>query len=145
MRRVLVYGLAYLLWAVTTALGILDAVVIRNTYQLALAMTSWHRYTLNAVDKVATVLLALVLVIMLIFWEYYYRTGVQRSKLLERFCLVTAVESGFLFLSHVIGFILQKPRGQVGIAPLLLSLEFFGIVVFAWLFTRLSHRRVRAS
>jgi len=134
--------LAYLLWAVTVVLGVLDAMVIRDTYKYALDTTSWHRYTLNAIDKVATVLLALALVIMLIFWEYYYRTGVQRGRLLERFCLMTAVESGLLFLSHVISFALQRSLGLVnGVSPYLL-LEFCGVVVFAWLSYHLSHRQI---
>ncbi|MCS7222814.1 MAG: hypothetical protein RML36_14940 [Anaerolineae bacterium] len=141
MKRVLIYGLAYLLWAVTALLGALGVAVIRDTYQRALLLTSWHRYTLNAIDKFATVFLALALVVLLIFWEHHYRTGVQRGQLLQRFCLMTAIELGVLFLAHAVGFTLQRPFRFIHEGGFYLLLEMSGLVVFAWLASRLSHRR----
>lgn len=142
MKRALVYGLAYLLWAVTALLGALNVAVIRDTYQKALLLTSWHRYTLNAIDKFATVFLALALIALLIFWEHYYRTGVQQGRLLRHFCLMMTIEFGLLFLAHAVGFTLQRPPRELGEAALYLLPELCGLAVFAWLFARLSRRRV---
>jgi hypothetical protein len=143
VRRVLVYGLAYLLWTVTALVGALDVAVIRDTYQKVLLTTSWHRYTLNAIDKFATVLLALAFVVMLVFWEHYYRVGAQHGWLLRRFSLMMAIELGLLFLSHSVSFALQRPFRLVQEGSLYLLLELSGIVVFVWLFSRLSHMTAR--
>jgi len=108
VRRILTYVLVYLLWLVTAALGVLSAVWVHGTLQLALVTTSWHRYSLNAVDKFSMFFLGLLLLGMFIFSEYYYRTGARKGKLLSRFGLFTAVELGILLVMYGIRLVLVK-------------------------------------
>jgi len=96
------YLLAYLLWIVSLALGVLIAITIRAAYQLAMAVTSTDRYVFRAVDNFSIVFLGLLLIGLLVFTESYYRTGVEKGKLLRRFGRLTAIQVGILVLMYVV-------------------------------------------
>ena len=113
IRRFSTFALAYLLWAITTILGGMVLLQARDAYLSVVIMTTYDRFKDNAselfysslqtrsLDTWSYLLLGLLLVILIVFIEYFYRTGVQPQKLRLRFIQVTAIEFGVLFLANL--------------------------------------------
>src|SRR4051794_37253403 len=73
--------LAYLFWLITCGLALLDALVLRSTYHVLLTFDFSQRYAARAVDDLSVLVLGVLLLILVIFIEHYYRTGAQNNKL----------------------------------------------------------------
>lgn len=91
MRQTFSYGAAYALWLVTIAGAIVLGMSVRTTYQLALSQIGWDRYSVSAIERFATVFLALALVILFIYTEHFYRTGVAKQRLWLRFSRLISI------------------------------------------------------
>ncbi|OQA43996.1 MAG: hypothetical protein BWY52_01720 [Chloroflexi bacterium ADurb.Bin325] len=107
MRQVSKLVLAYLLWAVTIALGLYVVNVIRQTLvglldlsrQGVAAVDEFNRLMQrNAIDRFGVVILGIVLLVLIIIAEELYRTGAARGTLARNFFLITAIELGALFV-----------------------------------------------
>lgn len=95
------YLLAYFCWAVSVVLVVLDLLVWRSSLMIILGMTSWDRYLEHAVNQFGFLFLAIVGLAFIIFSEYFFRTGVEKNRLLARFFLVTLIAILMLTLAHL--------------------------------------------
>ncbi len=146
MRQVPKYALAYLLWAVTIALGFYVINTVRQTViglmdlsrQGAADVDQFSRLMQrNAVDRFGVVIMGLVLLIVIITAEHLYRTGVARGTLARSFFLITAIELGVLFVFDLIFYIAALSAGILTLAAGWIQLvEFALLVLFIWLYRR---------
>ncbi len=145
MKQFVSYGTAYLLWAVTIAGSLLLAVVMRATYHFALEQTAWDRYSLSAIERFATLFLGMILVVLFIFTEHFYRTAVEKERLWERFIRVSAIGLG---IYAAIGSIRVAMEWSVGvfewISFLLVVVAVTGTALLDWL-ARWLRQRQRAQ
>lgn len=146
MRQVPKYALAYLLWAVSIALGLYVINTVRQTIiglldlsrQGAAEVDQFSRLMQrNAVDRFGVVIMGLVLLMLIITAEHLYRTGVARGTLARSFFLITAIELGVLFVFDVMFFIVALSAGILTVAAGWVQLvELALLVLLIWLYRR---------
>lgn len=111
------YGLAYLFWAITVALAFVALLVWRSTALIILGMTPWDRYIEHALNQFGFLLLAIIGLCVIIFAEYYYRTGVEKRCVLRRFLLLSSIEVLVIALAHGVqwigGIVLDIPTSPL--------------------------------
>lgn len=122
LRTAASYVLAYVLWGLSVAASAVVGYLAQHALvQMAtvtvLGAASDPREALyaglriRAGDAWSYMLVGLLLVLVLVFLEYWYRTGVSCGRLLSRFLLVTTVELGVLFLAHSAYFAVARLAG----------------------------------
>lgn len=135
------YVLAYLFWAVSVVLSVVNLLVWRISLTIALGMTAWDRYFEHAINQFGFLILAIVVLAVMVGVEHYYRTGVPWNRLLERFLLVTFWEVAFLALAHALRslgeVVLDLPTSSL----LLVFIEIVGCVLLFWLYRQAKNRR----
>lgn len=140
------YGLAYLLWLITSAVAVIGATVLRSTYQILLAFDFSQRYTARAVDDFGVLVIGVGLVVLVIFVEHHYRTAVQKGRLWLRFCRLTFVELGLIALFHFVQFGVALRYQKFDMPTLLIgSSEFVLALIVGWLYRFLQQRQVRTA
>ncbi|RIK44274.1 MAG: hypothetical protein DCC55_02890 [Chloroflexi bacterium] len=125
-RTLLRYGVAYFLWLVTIALAVLAALVVRDSYSFLIAVNPLHRYAAHAISNFLFLILGLLLLIVIIFAEYWYRTGVEKGRLAARFGRLVAILVAVIALLHS-----ARAIGEVLIDQT--SFISFGIAGVEWL------------
>jgi hypothetical protein len=146
MRQVPKYALAYLLWAVSIALGFYVINTVRQTIiglldlsrQGAGDVDQFSRLMQrNAVDRFGVVILGLVLLVVIIAAEHLYRTGVARGTLARSFFLITAIQLGIVFVFDGMFLIAALGAGILTAAAGLVQLvELALLALFIWLYRR---------
>lgn len=116
------YARAYVLWVVSVA----ASAVVGHLVQHALVQTAtvaafgvagdphaayYAGLRIRAGDAWSYMLIGLLLVVVLVFLEHWYRTGVPSGRLLSRFVLATTVQLGVLSLAHGAYFVLARLAG----------------------------------
>jgi hypothetical protein len=150
MRRTSEYILAWVLWAITCAIGVFVAymvhtalVSVTNVIVTAAAGNDSHlvfqaTQTTKAVYQFGLVILAILLIIWLVFTEAYYRAGVDKGDLARRFALLTTVEFGILFVALTIQVIVTSILGLFTFSGLLITLGALALTVLgSWVVLRL--------
>lgn len=151
VRKASEYFLAWGLWAVTSAAGVFIAFwavrgaigsITEAMTMGALQGTSAQQFRVplvrNAVDRFAVLGLGILLVLVVVAVEYYYRTGVEQGQLLRRFVQVTAIEFGALFIALAIQTTFLGVLGLFTIWSLLLPCGALAVTVaLSWVLTRL--------
>jgi hypothetical protein len=153
-RRYSTYALAYLLWAITIILGGLTLFQLRDAYLSVVVMSTYDRFKDNAtalfysslqtrsLDQWSYLLLGLLLVILIVFIEYFYRTGVLPGSLRLRFFQVTAVEFGALFVANLISaMVIWDVSGFTWQSLFYPLLELLTTTIFIWLWIDTRRRR----
>src|SRR5512138_3581568 len=84
------YLLCYAFWAITAALGLFNGMIVRQWIRENYVRLKLDQWGFNAVDQAGMIVIALVLVSALIALDYYYRGGLQKGRLLQRFRNCTA-------------------------------------------------------
>ena len=152
IRSISTYIVAWSLWGISSAAGILvlfwpfrDAV---RAIAEALTLGARHGtsaqqfqvpYTLAAVDRVTVVVLGLLSVLLVVGVEYYYRTGAEEDQLARRFVQVTAIESGILFAALAIQSVYLGVLGLFTIWSVVVPLGVLAVtVILSWLLTRMA-------
>jgi len=150
-RRASAYVLAYVLWAASLILGALAVYNIRETVLSILAIVTLNRTQGNvteqfyaglqtrAADVWSWVVVGFLMVILVVFLEFFYRTAIQTGKLWARFFLVTATACGFLFLTSMTNLLLRRMVGAFSWVGLLApGLSLLGTAAFlgSWFFIR---------
>ena len=151
MKTVSRYALAYVLWVVSIVVGsvviyfarqaIVDSIALSSLSSLNAGNQAFAFYRglqLRSSDAFSYLIMGLVLLIMIVFVEFYFRSGVPSGRVTRRFMLVTVVEIGVLFASHATYFILANINGVVGWSSALVpGLELAAlalcVVLFVWL------------
>lgn len=95
------YLLAYLFWFISVALAFVNLLKWRSTAMVVLGITTWDRYVEHALNQFGFLFLALFGLAVIVFTEYYYRTGVEKNRLFNRFFLVTLIELVILALADL--------------------------------------------
>ena len=106
MDRVLLYGLCYLLWIVSVALGVLDMILIRELLGRLSVLLMADIWVSAVVDKFALLILGLAWLVFAIASENYYRKGVGEGNLAKRFGLVVAAELSVPVLAYIVSFLI---------------------------------------
>ncbi len=117
-KPILHYVFAYVLWAISTGFGILVLSLARDTVLLAIVvdtargkLTSSEQFYASlramAADTWTYLVLGLLVLILLVGLEHFYRNGVSSGELWKRFFLISAIECGVLVLTHSIYFALE--------------------------------------
>jgi hypothetical protein len=118
LRSASSYVLAYAMWAGSLILAYLSLFMVRMVVLSAIAINTIQRADFTSAERFYAALegraaeawsffgLGIVLVIVLVYLEYLYRTSVPRGQLLNRFLLVTTIELGILFCANLIYYIL---------------------------------------
>lgn len=131
------YALAYLFWFISVALAFVALLASRSSITITLAATGWDRYVIRALNQFGFLFLAIFGLAVIIFTEHYYRTGVEKNRLVARFLLITLLELLFLAFMHLSGLISQLVLGffiptslYIVVGEALLALVIF------WLYRR---------
>ena len=148
------YALAYLLWVITTILGGLTLFQLRDALLSVLVMSTYDRVKDNAtalfnsslqtrnMDQWSYLLLGLLLVVLLVFVEYFYRSGVQPGTLRLRFFQVTAVEFVVLFAANLMSaIVVWQVSGFTWRSLFYPLLELITAVIFIWLWIDTRRRK----
>ncbi len=157
-RRSFSYVLAYLLWIVSTGLGILDLYYAREAYLLALAVAAFKRsdrppaelfdqaLRARAADQWSLLAMGMLTIILIVYLEYLYRTSVPSGRMWIRFTLVTAIEIGVLFLANAIYFFIEgQIRPVIGKVVYVLTFEALLVGLFVWLWFYIRRKRASAA
>ncbi len=157
LRRYSVYVLAYILWAASIILGGMGLLQLRDAYLSAVVMASFNRYQNNAtalfnssmqtrtLDTWSYLVLGLVLVILIVFLEHFYRTGVIPQKLRLRFFQVTTLEFAVLFIANMISTaVVWQVSGFTWGSLFYPILELITTGIFIWLWAE-NRRRFHAA
>jgi hypothetical protein len=150
MRRVSEHILAWVLWAITCAIGLFVAYMLHTALVSATGvivaaaagndphLVFQATRTTNAVYQFGLVILAILLIIWLVFTESYYRAGVDEGQLPRRFALLTTIELGILFVALAVQVIVTSILGLFTISGLLITLGVLALtVVGSWAVMRL--------
>jgi len=92
--------LSYLLWIISTALGILIMLKSLELLSSVFGLISGNRWVHSAL--VGVLVLGLMCLVFVLFCEHYYQQGASENKLWRRFGLITAVELSLLILAGIV-------------------------------------------
>lgn len=100
------YGLAYILWAVFIALGLLILIVSRTsltTYlRLNYALNNFQRgKQVELIDQYFFLVAGLILVVVMIVVEEYFKNGARKNILGRRVARVFGIEIFFFMLASI--------------------------------------------
>jgi hypothetical protein len=131
------YVLAYLCWAISVALAALDLLVLRSALMIVLGMTPWSRYVQHAINQFGFLFLAIVCMGFILFTEHFYRTGVEKRKLLPRFLLGMLIGVSVLAFAHLLWLIGEFVLGFFTLTTLIIVIaELAGCALLFWLYRR---------
>ncbi|MCB0099538.1 MAG: hypothetical protein KDE50_07755 [Caldilineaceae bacterium] len=125
------YLLAYLLWFVSIVLAFVNLLKWRSSAMIILGITSWDRYLEHALNQFGFLFLAILGLIIIVFTEFYYRTGVEKNQLFRRFFLITLIELILLTLAdlaYVVGSIVLNFFASQSLIILIVELLLCGVV-----------------
>ena len=123
--------LAYLLWFVSIVLAFVNLLKWRSSAMIILGITSWDRYLEHALNQFGFLFLAILGLIIIVFTEFYYRTGVEKNQLFRRFFLITLIELILLTLAdlaYVVGSIVLNFFASQSLIILIVELLLCGVV-----------------
>jgi hypothetical protein len=144
-RQVLSYVLAYILWAISTGLGILVLTKSRETVLLAMVVSSnvgnptksqqfYSSLIAAAIDNWSILVIGVLVLILLVGIENLYRMSVPSGKLLKRFFLISGIECGLLFYIHSIYYALSQTFRILNWTAIALpAVEFALAALFLWI------------
>ena len=145
------YIQAYLLWLVSFLLGALLLYRLRETLLMGMVVAGSNSQQLTeselfysslrarAADQWLLFAAGFVLIVLIVWFEHFYRTAVPIRRLWPRFFLITAIEVGVIFLADALTAALQNSLGvsAAGYITLLFSEIVIALAMLAlWLRSR---------
>jgi len=113
----------YLLWIISSALSILDWMVLRagivaiaDAIERAVPMEvqierQWYlRWVVRAADPCSLAFFSIFALASIISFDYMYRTAIEKGTIKKRFGLVTSIQAGILVVCAIILLILNPFR-----------------------------------
>jgi hypothetical protein len=152
MRNILTFLLVYALWLLSSAVALVVAWVIRQTYLLVAGvllsdpdLTSSQLFNANlranAVDRWAILVLGVMIVVLVVYVEHYYRTGAAKGKLLQHFLRVSSYQVGVMAAFHLTYLGVGLGARLLTVSGALLPLgELALTLILVWLSRRLAPR-----
>ncbi len=141
------YALAYLMWIVTLFLGVWIFLIGRNLFLVILVQVSSNTYqsTVQARfgERIFSIVLGLIWLVMMIGSEEYYRTGVLKKRLHERWSAVVGTELLVIFLIDFSLLLLQGVSNGAWLRGIILFAELAAGLLLLWYarFSRMSRLR----
>ncbi|MCX7796088.1 MAG: hypothetical protein N2380_06170 [bacterium] len=108
MRKTLAYILCYIFWIITTATMFLLFLAGREFYLKVMAFFIRDRWVGSAIDRFLFVGIAILWLAIVIYAEAYYRNGVKKGDLIQRFLYITGIELLVLFVFHNVPLALAR-------------------------------------
>ncbi len=84
--------MSFLLWLVAVGLTVLDFLYGRLLLMGLLGLTRLNYWLLSFIDRASVLILGLIGLIVVLYLEHYYRTGVERNQLWARFVRVSTFQ-----------------------------------------------------
>jgi hypothetical protein len=145
-KRIARYVAAYVLWAVSIGLGALILYLAREVLLLTMVVSStageptarelfYQSYRVAAASHWTMLFLGVFLIIMLVAFEHYYRTGASERILWRRFFLVTWIQGALLLVLHLIIVLLRSSFIPVSTGVILLlaaEAVITGVFLLLW-------------
>lgn len=154
LRRYSAYGLAYLLWALSIILSGLVLLQVRDAYLSMIVLASYNRVQNNAaalfyanlqtrsLDQWSYLFLGIILIVIIVFIEYYYRSAVVPGRLRLHFFQVTSIEFVALLIANLISAAVVWNVGGFTWRSLYYPvLELLVSVIFIWLWVDVRRRK----
>jgi hypothetical protein len=147
-RPIFNYVVAYLLWVVSTGLGILVINMCREAALLWVVVSTaqsqatesekfYASLRATAFTSWSMLLMGLLALILLVGIENFYRISVPSGKVIRRFFLVTGIELIVLFIAHVTYYVfLLTFRPATWLSYAFPALEILLAGLFIWLYSR---------
>jgi hypothetical protein len=142
----LVFALAvfYVLWIITAFLGFVVLFVGRSAVLIFMGITDVSIWSWRFFDKLAFILSGLIILVVVVASEYYLRSGIQKQRMVKRFCLVAGLEILVIFAAHMFFSVATGFLGRDWLSYLLLALELLvGGGLFAYSRLSISNRFIR--
>jgi hypothetical protein len=149
MRRTSEYIVGYLLFAFNTVVAALvgwfgSRFVVAGLSILTAARaagnereTFYAQFSLRATDVWSYLVVGTLLIIVYVFLEWWYRSGVQQGRLWTRFYSVTAIECGILLLLQGFYTVAAVMIGVATLRDFYMPIgEMLAVAVFVWLYVR---------
>jgi hypothetical protein len=139
---------AYALWAVSVAASVLVGLLVQSALVqmatiAALDTAGDPGAALDASLRIrfgdvwSYMLMGLILVAVVVFVEYWYRTGVEMGRLLARFLRVTVFQVALLFVVHSLYFAVARATGISSWSAIYVPLaELAGLLLCAFAYGR---------
>ncbi len=86
------YLIALFLWLISTGLTILDVLYGRTLLMAAFGLTDLNDWALSFIDRAGILLLGLIGLSCTLFFEYFYRRGLEHGQMWSRFLKVSGVQ-----------------------------------------------------
>ncbi len=129
IKQIIPFLLCYLLWVITAALAFLNLLVARRLFLVILSVFSVSSWSATAIDKVSFIFLGVVWLALVVFSEYYYRSGISKNKLWKNFSLVTGIQLLFFFTARITPLLIVGERRFTWVNYLLAAGELGGGIV----------------
>lgn len=150
------YAVGYILWAVSIFISGIIGLVVRESVMDALVINASRNmgadnhadfylgFQLRAVEPWTYMLYGLLMIVVVVFLENYFRGGVRQGRLLQRFLIVTGIEAGVLALAHGTRFAANIAIGGVSSTVLVLAVVELVAAALLILFSRRLSTRTTA-
>ena len=114
MTKIIRYGFIYGLWLISMVAAAVIGLLTRDVVSSALAVMAadateksrsaqfYVGLRLRAAEPWTFLLFGVIMIGVIVFVEYFYRTGAYQNRLLSRFFLFSAIEAGVLTLAHAL-------------------------------------------
>lgn len=139
------YALAYLMWAVSTGLGIFALYLLREVVMLAMVVSNsaapdqseafYQSLRIRAASNWTLFLLGIFLLVLLVGFENLYRTRAGSGGLTRIFTLITGVELAILAFAHILMALLEqtfRPFSWLSIVIPLVEALLAGLFLWLW-------------
>lgn len=147
------FALGYIFWAVSIIIAGLVGLLLRDAIMNALVVGAsgnmsddahaafYLGFQLRAVEPWTYMLFGILMIVLVVFLETFYRTGAAIGRLLQRFMIVTGIQAVVLAAAHVIRFAASSSLGSAPSLILLLAIiELAVAAVLIFFSRRLAHQ-----
>lgn len=145
-KTILHYLAAYVMLVVSLGFGVFVLNMIRETILLGMVyhVTAgeptksdqfYRSLQVNVAYQWSYLFIGIIVIIIMVILENYYRTGVEAQAIWRRFFLVTGVEFGFLFITHAINTGLQMTFYRVPVIMVAVPISeglLMGLFLWLW-------------
>jgi|GEM_PF-2614674 len=100
-KNITAYALSYGLWILSIGLGLLAAMIVRETVIFALISSEANRYGIHLGTQVITILLGIVLLITIVVLENRYREGLAKRRTFGYFLRFLGIVLLVMAVTHI--------------------------------------------
>lgn len=125
---------SYALAAVTGVIGLINWFILRDVVLTFLVNHSISHWAWQAIDNFTFIVFGICWLVIVLFSQYYYIRGMQRSKGLKNFAFITSIQLLLLVVCQM--YILYMDAGMLTLFSILFigiqSLIGFSLLLFSF-------------